>query len=404
MITLLAIIFWICVFCLFHSYVLYPIIVKIAAAGKSNNQTVYTTDPSVLPTVSFIMSLYNEDTVIEDKLKTLLATNYPIDKLCIYIGSDCSDDGTNAIVNSYAEQHPHIQFYPFQQRRGKPSVINDLIATAQKEQEGASDHILIISDANVMLEPQTIYELAKHFKNQEIVLVDSNIQNQRLSGLGEGIAASERSYISREVGIKHSEGIAWGRMMGPLGGCYAVRASHFAKVPANNLVDDFYIAMKAFEKGGLAINELQAICYEEVPNDMSIEFRRKTRISAGNFTNLAIFKGLLLPPTSSLGFVFLSHKVLRWFGPFFILLAYISSAIIGWWGQNIFYQILFLLINLGLFGVPILDSLCKRLNINIRLLRYITYFNAMNLALFSGFFKYLKGNQNGIWQRTQRNS
>lgn len=404
MITLLAIIFWICVFCLFHSYVLYPIIVKLASSGKSNNQTTYAPQSIELPTVSFIMSLYNEDSVIEEKLKSLLATNYPTSKLTIYIGSDCSDDDTNVLVSDYAARYPHIQFFPFQERRGKPSVINDLIATAKQAQLDNSNHVLIISDANVMLEPQTIYELMKHFKNEEIVLVDSNIQNQRLTKVGEGIAASERSYISREVGIKHLEGIAWGRMIGPLGGCYAVRATHFAKVPPNNLVDDFYIAMKAFEKGGLAINELNAICYEEVPNDMSIEFKRKSRISAGNFTNLVMFKHLLWPPTSSLGFVFLSHKVLRWFGPFFILLAYTCCAIVAWWGQNLFYQILFLLMNIGLFGVPILDSICKRLNINIKLLRYITYFNAMNLALFSGFFKYLKGNQNGIWQRTQRNT
>lgn len=404
MITLLVIIFWICVFCLFHSYLLYPIIVKIAASGKSNNQTIYAPQPAELPTISFIMSLYNEDTVIEEKLKSLLAIDYPVSKLSIYIGSDCSDDDTNGIVNYYAELHANIQFFPFQERRGKPSVINDLIETAKAMQADQSNHILIISDANVMLEPPTIYELVKHFKNQEIVLVDSNIQNQRLAGLGEGIAASERSYISREVGIKHLEGIAWGRMIGPLGGCYAVRATHFEKVPPNNLVDDFYIAMKAFEKGGLAINELAAICYEEVPNDMSIEFRRKSRISAGNFTNLGLFKHLLWPPTSSLGFVFLSHKVLRWFGPFFILIAYACCFAVAFWGQNIFYQILFLLMNIGLFAVPILDNICKRLNINIKILRYITYFNAMNLALFSGFFKYLKGNQNGIWQRTKRNS
>ncbi len=161
--------------------------------------------------------------------------------------------------------------------------------------------------------------------------------------------------------------------------------------------------MKVFEAGGRAINELEAVCYEVVSSDLQEEFRRKTRISAGNFANLAAFKHLLWPLTSSLSFAFLSHKVLRWFGPFFILTAYACLWLLTVVYDNLFYGTLLLLASIGLFGVPLLDGLLKKLNIHVALLRYITYFNAMNVALFNGFFKYLKGVQNGIWQPTKRN-
>ncbi|BDS11641.1 glycosyltransferase [Aureispira anguillae] len=398
-----AIIFWLCVFGLFHSYVLYPIILKLVASSKANNQEFYAPKES-LPHVSFVMSLYNEEAVILEKLETLLTTDYPSDKFSIYIGSDCSSDATNAMVQQFIEGHSQFHFFPFTQRRGKPSVINDIISQAIADCPSTEEHIVIISDANVMLEPTTVYELAKHFKNSQIGLVDSNIKNPKLKTLTtKGIAASEKSYISREVHIKNLEGRAWGRTMGPLGGCYAIRAELFEPVPANFLVDDFYIAMKVFEKGKLAINELEAVCYEAVPSDINEEFRRKTRISAGNFANLAAFKHLLWPP-GSMSFTFLSHKVLRWYGPFFILISYLCLIALAFVYHNQFYLVLFIIETFGLFGIPLLDWLFKKINLNIVIIRYITYFNAMNLALFNGFFKYLKGVQNGIWQPTKRDA
>lgn len=400
---LAIIIFWFCVYCILHSYVLYPLILKIVASNKANNQLCYDRGEE-LPSVSFIMSLYNEESVIEEKLKTVLASDYPIDKLHIYVGSDCSSDKTNNLVQKLADQHPHLHFFPFQERRGKPSVVNDLVAKA-KSAVYDPNHILIVSDANVFLEPFTIFNLIRHFKNQAIGLVDSNIQNPKTAELtASGIDASEKNYISREVYIKNMEGRAWGRAMGPLGGCYAFRAKYFEPIPSNLLVDDFYVAMKVFEQGGLAINDLEAVCYESVPSNIEEEFRRKKRISAGNFANLMTFRHLLWPLTSSMSFAFLSHKVLRWLGPFFILISYLCLAILAFVFDNQFYKVLFVLQSFGLFGIPVLDWLFKKINLNVVLLRYITYFNAMNLALFSGFFKYLKGIQNGIWQPTKRDS
>lgn len=403
MLLFVVLLFWICVVGLVHSYMLYPLWVRLAAAGKSNNQRVYAPDEA-LPPVSFVMSLYNEETVIEEKLATLAATDYPVEQLRFFIGSDCSSDRTNALVEAWTKEHPQVRFHAFKQRRGKPSVINDLIAQALEEVGDDPNHVLIISDANVLLEPDTVFQLAKHFKNINIGLVDSNIQHPKQRAFTkDGIGASEDTYISREVQIKHWEGVAWGVSMGPLGGCYALRANHFVPVPANFLVDDFYLAMRMFEKGGRAINELSAVCYEVVSSDIREEYRRKKRISAGNFANLALFRHLLWPPFRALGFAFLSHKVLRWLGPFFILLAYLCLLILTVFYHNQTYVFLLLLATFGLWGIPLLDVLLQRVNIHLKPLRYITYFNAMNLALLNGFINYIKGVQHGIWQPTKRN-
>lgn len=375
----------------------------MAAMGKKQNTNCYSQEE--LPMLSILLSAYNEEAVIVEKLESIFQSNYPLEKLHIYIGSDCSDDQTNALVDGFVEKYPnHLHFSPFQERRGKPRVINEIASQAAARYPFKADHVLLITDANVMLLPNTLYELVKHFKQEEIALVDSNIQHPSVGGQGEGIGKNEQGYISHEVSLKNQEGRAWGAMVGPLGGCYALRSTHFAEVPVGYLVDDFYIAMKAFEKGGKAINEPKAICHEDVSNSMVEEFRRKTRISTGNFANLATFWRLLLPKHGALAFAFFSHKVLRWLGPFFMLTALATNICLAFlWGGNLFYQILFILQIVGFLGVPLLDYLTKKVGIHSPLLRYITYFIAMNLALLKGFFNYLKGVRNNVWQPTKRN-
>jgi hypothetical protein len=93
----------------------------------------------------------------------------------------------------------------------------------------------------------------------------------------------KKAYISREVLIKQHESILWGTMMGPFGGCFAIRSELYEPVPKNFLVDDFYINMKVLEKGYQCINNLNALVFEDISNNLSDEFKRKVRISTGNF-------------------------------------------------------------------------------------------------------------------------
>jgi hypothetical protein len=173
-------------------------------------------------------------------------------------------------------------------------------------------------------------------------------------------------------------------MLGPFGGCYAIRSDYFSPVPPNFLVDDFYIAMGAFERGGLAVNDLEAYCYEAVSHSIKEEFRRKKRISAGNYQNLRRFGYLCWSKDWKLSFAFCSHIILTLMG-------------------NIPGQVL--LINLVVFGLllPGLDVLLASQGIHWRILRSLRYFILMNIALLAGFFKYLKGIKSNVWQPTKRN-
>lgn len=386
--VVLAVIFWLCIFLIFHTYLFYPIILKILSANKKNNQIRFSRDED-LPMVSIIMSAFNEEEVISEKLESIFAGDYPIEKFEVLIGSDKSSDRTAEIINSFKPAHPQLRFWDFQERRGKQNVVNELV----NESKGS---ILILSDANVMFDKSSIYNLVRHFKNTEIGLVDSHMINKGMKI--EGISYQEKAYISREVHIKNMEGRLWGSMMGPFGGCYSIRKEDYSPVPPNFLVDDFYINMMIFEKRRKAINDLDAHVFEDVPNVLKDEFRRKVRIATGNWQNLRTFSNLLW--RKHVGFCFWSHKVLRWKGPFFIITALITSAFLAVHSKCylalLAFQVMLLLL-------PLLDFLLKSVNIHIKPLRMVTHFYAMNLALFIGFFRSWKKISSGTWDRTPRN-
>ncbi|HBS88430.1 MAG: hypothetical protein A2W91_14865 [Bacteroidetes bacterium GWF2_38_335] len=383
------VIFWLLIFLIFHTYVLYPVILW-ALSGKKNNPAPTVPDEN-LPGVSILMSAFNEEVIIEEKIRSIFKTGYPLHKIEVLIGSDNSSDNTNNIIEKLQKEFSNIQFISFTQRQGKPAIINILAGKSKYD-------ILVITDANVIFTPDTLISLTRHFNNPEIGLVDSHMMNIGLKK--EGISIQENAYNSREMKIKNRESKIWGTMIGPFGGCYAIRKELFSVVPANFTVDDFYISMKVLEKGKKAINDLEAIVYEDVSNNIQHEFRRKVRIASGNFQNLQIFKGLLWPPFTGIAFCFFSHKVLRWLTPFFIILSFYLNVQMAM--EIKFYDYLLMAYCFVLL-LPLADFLLKKINIHIILLRFITHFFGMNLALFSGFIKYFKGIESNVWKPTKRN-
>ncbi|MFT3905865.1 MAG: glycosyltransferase family 2 protein [Steroidobacteraceae bacterium] len=388
-----VIVFWLAVAGLLHSYVVFPLLLRMLAARRQ----VRIAEPDVaqLPLLSVVMAAYNEERVIAAKLDSLFACGYPLDRLEVLVGSDSSTDDTDVIVATWAAHQSGLRLRRFGARTGKAGIINALIAEAR----GA---VIVVTDANVMIGPGALQALADHFKDPRIGLVDSNMQN--LGARRAGISTQEKSYIRAEVGTKLAEGRLWGAMTGPFGGCYAVRRELFRPVPANFLVDDFYVNMCVLEQGHACISEPRALVYEDVSNDVGEEFRRKTRIATGNFQNLLRFRHLLLRG-HGVGFCFFSHKVLRWFGPLLILVALLSS---GWllaapatpWTW--LYGLAFAGLMFCLLLLP-LDRLLNAVNVHLGVLRFNTHFFFMNAALLLGLLRFLRGVDSGVWQPTRRN-
>ena len=373
-------------FLILHTYVFYPLFMILIYRNSNHNQLMFYSDHE-LPAIAILIAAHNEEKVIEKKILSVFNTNYPSSKLKVFIGSDASTDRTDHIISNLTNTYSNIEFIKFKGRVGKISIINHL-------QSLCDEYVLILSDANVIFKQNTIFELVKYFKDSNVGLVSANIIKE--SSNNDGISYQEKKYLNFENKIKASESYAFNFIMGAEGGCYAIRNNLFSKVPSNFIVDDFFITMQVLERKNYALLNNLAICIEDVTSDISSEYRRKVRISSGNFQNLFFFKHLLFD-FSSICFAFWSHKVLRWLTPFFIFICLFSSVFL------IPYHKFFIWISciqLLLLLFPLFNYFFKFNNV---FLKFIAHFYLMNFALFEGFIKFIKGIKSSIWEPINRN-
>jgi cellulose synthase/poly-beta-1,6-N-acetylglucosamine synthase-like glycosyltransferase len=376
-----------------YTYIFFPFIVNILAKNKEFQFT-----SLYFPKVAIIMSAYQEEAVIKNKILSIKNLNYPLELLTVWIASDGSTDDTNTIIWKECKDLPNFKYFFFGERRGKPSVINDLVVKAQQYYE-ENDFVLILTDANVILDSELVHHLVKPLIEAEIALVDTKIYP--LERFQKGISISENYYLNREALLKENEGKWDGLAMGASGGCYAIRSKYYVPVPENFLVDDFFISFNVLLKGKKTILYSEAICYEEVSSSILTEFKRRRRISAGNFQNLSFFISYFSLNQFKLWFVFFSHKILRWFGPMLIANLFISMVVLS------LYHLV-VLKYLSIFGFIllvfiVLDKLLENNHIHLSHLRGIRYFIVINAAILMGFFDFLKGIKNNVWEPTKRN-
>jgi len=363
-----------------YAYILYPTRLKKQASGKILQFAAHSVQDN-LPAVNIVIPVCNEEKVIEAKLNSILQSDYPNDKIQIFLGLDNCTDSTKSIIESKFSA-VNIKIIEFTERQGKPNVLNQII----EKQISSDDSILILTDANVIFTKTTIFELIKYFKDEQIGLVDANIQPKRISN------TNEKDYWNYETEIKQNESLAYGIIPGPSGGCYAVRRNLFTTIPANFLVDDFYIGFNIIIQNYKAILNTNAVCYEDVVTNWKQEFFRKIRIATGNFQNLWRFKRYALNPFSDIGFIFISHKVIRWKTPFLLLMIYYILLLE--------FTLFILIVTLFL---PIIDVLLFTFGVEFKPLRRFHYFIVMNIAVFIGFIKFCKGVKTNVWQPTTRN-
>jgi cellulose synthase/poly-beta-1,6-N-acetylglucosamine synthase-like glycosyltransferase len=365
---------------LLYAYVFYPMLLRKKAIGKSLNFQSYNFEDE-LPLVNIVIPVCNEEKVIAAKLNSIFKTTYPKEKLRVFIGLDNCTDATKDIIETHYSI-PEIKLIEFKERLGKPNVLNKIIA----DEIAVDASILVLTDANVMFEPDTIFELIKYFKDPQIGLVDSMI----LSNLV--INKNENDYWNYETEIKQNESVIYGIIPGPSGGCFAIRRNLFTEIPSNLLVDDFFIGFTIVLKGYKAILNNKARCFEDVITSWKQEFRRKIRIATGNFQNLWRFKKQALHPFSSIGFIFFWHKVIRWKTPFLLLIIYYVLLLE--------FTLIILIVTLFL---PIIDALLFTFGVEFKPLRRFHYFIVMNIAVLIGFIKFCKGVKTNVWQPTTRN-
>jgi cellulose synthase/poly-beta-1,6-N-acetylglucosamine synthase-like glycosyltransferase len=342
---------------------------------------------SQLPSVTLLIAAHNEEAEIAARIRNALAIRYPADRFEIVIASDGSTDRTVAIARQFND--PRLRVLDFRMRRGKTAVLNDVL-TNQVDSE-----IVILSDANTVNCEHSVRRLAEWFTDSSIGVVCGKL------------------ILTDPAGGRNADGLYWkyetflklcesrlGALLGSNGGIYAIRRSAFTPLPDNTLVDDFVLPLLARQRTGCQIvYDRDAVATEETPATMACEYHRRARIGAGGFQSIGILKGLLHPRHGWVMFTFLSHKVLRWLCPFFLILALFGAAALTVLNPD---HIGLLAVQLAFYMLAVAAGSLPTRPKFLKVLRLPALFTMMNAALFVGFLRWLRGPGNGTWRRTER--
>lgn len=350
--------------------------------------------PDTWPSVNVIFAAYNEEAVIEAKLKSLLECEYPASLLTVTVGSDASTDRTEAIVENFAKKYDlHVELVRFQNRTGKAEIINHLASSSTSD-------VLICTDANILHAPDSIVNaVALLYSEPDLGAVGGTLKYIVRSA--DGIAVQEDFYRKWENAVRHRESVLWRMPMGLEGGLYAIRRALFSPIPKNFFMEDFYQTMQLYCNGFKAYIHPEVVAYEDVSILPGEEFARKKRISVGNFQNLFYFFRCI-HSDGLRAFVFWSHKGLRWITPMLLLLAFITNILLVISVQSRLY-VTTLLIAITLLVLSYFGRVSSKRKQKIAVVVYIYHFFNMNFALLSGFIHFIKGVHSNVWQPTRRN-
>lgn len=388
----LKVLFWICLILVFYTYLGYGMLlwllvsIKRLVYGKPKKQELPTGDE--LPEVTLMICAYNEQDIVESKMENTHQINYP--KLKVVWVTDGSNDQTN----DYLAKYHDVEVIYSPERRGKTAALNHGLALVQSE-------LVVMTDANTMLNPESIQEIVRCFMDPKVACVAGE---KRVAARHEGQAAAESEglYWKYESTLKRWDGELYSAM-GAAGELCAIRRSLYEPMPENALLDDFVMSLRMVDKGYKIAYTSEAYAMEYGSANLEEESKRKRRIAAGGLQSIWWLRSMLNPLHQPVvAFQFISHRVLRWsitpialllLIPLNVLLVFLKAgAVYNWiWVLQILFYI-----------AAFLGYLLERKGKKNKFLYIPYYFLFMNLNVFKGM-AYLKSHKSsGAWEKAKR--
>jgi cellulose synthase/poly-beta-1,6-N-acetylglucosamine synthase-like glycosyltransferase len=377
--TYVQIIFWTAVVAIFYTYAGYPLLLMLISRlrGKPVRRREFT------PPVTVIIAAYNEERDIAQKLENTLALDYPKSKLEVLVTSDCSSDRTDEFVRSFATRG--VRLHRQAERLGKTAAQNAAV-------EKATGEILLFSDATTHYRPDVLRKLMRSFADESVGCVTGNVIYAH--DADSSVSHGTRSYWNYEFLLKKHES-AITSLIGVCGCMYAVRKS--AYIPLyHEACSDFLVATTMVRQGLRAVYEPEAVCVEEPNAKANKELAVRVRIIAQTLADLWRNRDVLNPFRKGFYAVqLLSHKVMRYLVPLFLIVLLITSGLLAF--RNLFYAAIFIA-QVGFYLAAAASAVMVRLGINSRLLALPQYFVITNVACLIALFKLFRGERYIKWE------
>jgi cellulose synthase/poly-beta-1,6-N-acetylglucosamine synthase-like glycosyltransferase len=374
------IVFWTATGLIALTYVGYPAAIALLAAVRPRPVQ----RASVRPRVTLLVVAFNEASTLPRKLENCLGLDYPPDLLDIVVASDGSTDGTDEIAAGFARRG--ITGVAFPRRRGKPSVLNDVIPRCRGD-------VVVLSDARQLYEPGAVMALVENFADPTVGAASGELRLRESAGasaVGHGVGI----YWRYEKLIRECES-RFDSSVGATGAIYAIRRRLFEPIPPDTLVDDVLIPLRIARQGHRVIFEARARAFDRVAQAPGQEFARKVRTIAGTLRLFADERWLWNPRQNRLWLQTLCHKLLRVAGPLLLAAAFAASAALavsgGWYALALAGQVAF-------YGAALLGA---RRGAPGRWWVSAPYaFCLLNAAALVGIARFVAGTQAVTWRTT----
>ena len=380
---MLEITFWALLILCAYSYFLYPLTL-IALTRFKQSPLAAPFEPNPAPSMSLIVTAHNEAHRIREKIENSLALTYNDAALEIIIASDCSEDGTDDIVQEYQAQG--VKLVRATDRLGKEHAQLCAIKEAQGE-------VIVFSDVATQIPTDALSILSNYFSNPKIGSVSSEDRFINQSG----DIAGEGAYVKYEMWLRKQESKLAG-LVGLSGSFFAVRKD-LCQTWDIHSPSDFNTALNTASQGHIAVSAPDVLGYYQDLSDPAKEYARKTRTIIRGLTALSRNKSALNPFKNGLfAFQVISHKLMRWLEPWLLIALLITSIAAnklgGIYSLALTAQIAFYLAALvAHYHQPFR---------NLAPIKLIYFFVQVNMAIFDASCQFLAGKRMTVWQPSIR--
>lgn len=388
----LKIAFWICLILVFYTYIGYGMLLWVLVSIKRliyGRQKKRELPPdNELPEVTLMICAYNEQDIVDFKMENTRQIKYP--KLKVVWVTDGSNDHTN----DYLAKFHDVEVIYSPERRGKTAALNHGLSLVKSE-------LVVMTDANTMLNPESIQEIVRCFMDPKVACVAGE---KRVAARHEGQAAAEEEglYWKYESTLKRWDGELYSAM-GAAGELCAIRRSLYEPMPENALLDDFVMSLRMVDKGYKIAYTADAYAMEYGSADLTEESKRKRRIAAGGLQSIWWLRNMMNPLRQPVvAFQFVSHRVLRWsITPIALLLLIPLNVLLVFLKAGNIYTWIWVL-QLVFYLAAYLGYLLEQYGRRSKWLYVPYYFLFMNLNVFRGMTYLRTHKSSGAWEKAKR--
>jgi cellulose synthase/poly-beta-1,6-N-acetylglucosamine synthase-like glycosyltransferase len=312
--------FWISALSLFYIYFGYWLALELLgriARSRSGAAPEKAAGEDCWPSVSVIVAAHNEESRIRARIENLQALDYPPERMEILVASDGSTDGTVAAASAAGI----VEVLAFREWRGRAEVHNAAAAHARGD-------ILVFTDAGTLFERHFLARLVAPFRDPR---VDCVVGRLVFHDSASAIGASEGAYWAWETRLRALESRLGILCLGT-GAAMAARRGRYVSLRQNEDVDDV-LPLEVAKHGGRVVFAEDAVASDEPNSSVERELRARVRMTSQSLAAIVHrwgASGFVRHPLA--GAALFSHKVLRWFTPFFLLGALVGAGLLAWEG------------------------------------------------------------------------